>query len=438
MNNSSTADFFDTSETTILKQKLKSKAEALYILSKELENIKKESGEYKELIHKLQSQYSEIKINETLYPGGFNSRTFRDHAVGHHFNKLRDENKRLLAERESCRILLREKEEEVQLIRQQRLKDKKDAEERAQQKNFLSKSDTDEIHQVQLLNDLETLQVKYSALKHDLQSIFDEKEDLVNERDAYKGKVHRLNHALNALLKSDGYKTMDLDCLISENRYLQQRLEQIQEEKELANEMGRRYKSALDKNKNRISRTHLDPERDKELKRLIDQTSFPCPKNLDFNDSKSMYELCHSLLETLNDRMTQLKHQRKANKYLLERLSQLEEKIYSKENGELILWPSHYLMKGYNPSDKNIDIIIDSGGEGDYSPELDELFEKFQEISALTSSDTEISEVKRPSAPIPILHCDIHGDEENDNLPAHLKLLVEQAMNNLDDNDAQD
>ena len=48
--------------------------------------------------------------------------------------------------------------------------------------------------------------------------MLDEKEDLVQERDAYKGKVHRLNHAMSALLKSEGYKTIDLDWLLAENR----------------------------------------------------------------------------------------------------------------------------------------------------------------------------------------------------------------------------
>ena len=51
-----------------------------------------------------------------------------------------------------------------------------------------------------------------------LQSLLDEKEDLVQERDAYKCKVHRLNHAMSALLKSEGYKTIDLDWLLAENR----------------------------------------------------------------------------------------------------------------------------------------------------------------------------------------------------------------------------
>ena len=45
---------------------------------------------------------------------------------------------------------------------------------------------------------------------------------------------------MSALLKSDGYKTIDLDWLLAENKFLQESLLQIQEEKQLANEMGKR------------------------------------------------------------------------------------------------------------------------------------------------------------------------------------------------------
>lgn len=53
----------------------------------------------------------------------------------------------------------------------------------------------------------------------DLQAVLDEKEELVTERDAYKCKVHRLNHELNSLLKGDNKKIVDVDALVMENRY---------------------------------------------------------------------------------------------------------------------------------------------------------------------------------------------------------------------------
>lgn len=45
------------------------------------------------------------------------------------------------------------------------------------------------------------------------------------------------------------YLQVDIDALLSENRYLHESLQQVREEKKLANEMGIRYKCALEKSK---------------------------------------------------------------------------------------------------------------------------------------------------------------------------------------------
>ena len=107
---------------------------------------------------------------------------------------------------------------------------------------------------------------------------------------------------------------MDVDSLLSENRFLKESLEHAKEEKELANEMGRRYKKALEKNNPSSSTGNADQIKDadlQEIRQLIQQTSFPCPTSLDLNSPSSLRELSTSLLETLNERMQQLKHQRR-------------------------------------------------------------------------------------------------------------------------------
>ena len=116
---------------------------------------------------------------------------------------------------------------------------------------------------------------------------------------------------------SDGYKSLDVDSLVAENRFSKESLEHAKEEKELANEMGRRYKKALEKSKPSSttgSGANSDQSKDaesQEIGQLIQQTSFPCPTSLDLNSSSSLRELATSLLETLNERMQQLKHQRR-------------------------------------------------------------------------------------------------------------------------------
>jgi hypothetical protein len=53
----------------------------------------------------------------------------------------------------------------------------------------------------------------------DLQTVMDEKEELVTERDAYKCKVHRLNHELNAVWKGDSKKVVHINALVMDSRY---------------------------------------------------------------------------------------------------------------------------------------------------------------------------------------------------------------------------
>lgn len=184
-------------------------------------------------------------------------------SIAKHLSELRDDNKKLLSERDNLRALLKDREEDVKLTRDQLVQERRKAHDsqlmQRSADHFCPRSrDTDE-----LVKRLERLQLKYSALKSDLQvfffkwflvfgvcqrsydlsltqSLLDEKEDLVQERDSYKCKVHRLNHSMSALLKCDGYKTIDLDWLLAENTFLRDNLNNAIEEKQLANDMGRR------------------------------------------------------------------------------------------------------------------------------------------------------------------------------------------------------
>ncbi len=292
-------------ENKILRQKLQSKSEALVILSQELDKVRNECEDYRELVRRLQAQWSLLSSD---LGGPSHVSLFNSSKV----SELREENKRLVNEREHLRQILSDREEDIKLIRKQWLIHRKADNEKCDSNELKTSSDDGK----DMVRKLESLQIKYDCLKRDVQSLLDEKVDLVQERDAYKCKLHRLNHNMSALLKSDGYKQLDVDSLISENRYLKESLEHVKEEKELANEMGRRYKKALEKNKPQAtnSTTHSEQAKEtetEEIRKLIQQTSFPCPPNLDLNSPGSLRELSTSLLETLNERMQQLKHQRR-------------------------------------------------------------------------------------------------------------------------------
>lgn len=73
-----------------------------------------------------------------------------------------------------------------------------------------------------------------------MKNLIDEKHELETERDAFKCKAHRLNHELSKALKAT--QPVDLDALVNENRYLQERIQQLLEEKELARQSLSKYK----------------------------------------------------------------------------------------------------------------------------------------------------------------------------------------------------
>ena len=113
-------------------------------------------------------------------------------------SELREENMRLVTEREHFRKVLADREDDIKLIRKQWLREKKNEE----NKTGNIGSEDNAVPNSDLVRRLEALQIKYDCLKRDLQSLLDEKVDLIQERDAYKCKVHRLNHSMSALLKS--------------------------------------------------------------------------------------------------------------------------------------------------------------------------------------------------------------------------------------------
>lgn len=72
--------------------------------------------------------------------------------------------------------------------------------------------------------------------------MLEDKEELIKERDSYKCKVHRLNHELTVLLKAENNPLLDGDGLITENRYLHERLQQAEDENNLMGQALAKYK----------------------------------------------------------------------------------------------------------------------------------------------------------------------------------------------------
>nr|CAD7200033.1 unnamed protein product [Timema douglasi] len=290
-------------ENGALRRKLQSKVEAVLILSKELDHYRTERDQFKLMAEQLQDRYTALKkISHNMqepdelqitahhlqeesqfyqfiqclqrwqlkhlnlmvllpthpllledvnglgksYTGQGRSSIFHEDGLvtekfGRSLSQLLDEsrerNKDLCIHLEDLRQKLADAQGDLKVLRSQQHKSRPSSGE-----NTLFPSHQRE----ELVQQLETTNLKCSQLQWDLQAVIDEKEELVTERDAYKCKVHRLNHELNSLLKSDNSPLVDIDTLVMENRYLQERLQQAEEEREMANQALGKYKVRLD------------------------------------------------------------------------------------------------------------------------------------------------------------------------------------------------
>ena len=125
------------------------------------------------------------------------------------------------------------------------------------------------------VREMEEIQVRQARLKQDLQRLLDEREDLVREKEELTRKLHRVGYQLNKVLTVDTTGLLDIDHILMENKYLTEQVARIKEEKDLANQMGRRYKEALDKVRTVKKSTE---GRREEVRHLLRQLSFPVPQ----------------------------------------------------------------------------------------------------------------------------------------------------------------
>ena len=111
-------------------------------------------------------------------------------------------------------------------------------------------------YDLNLVEELEFFKNKVLLLERDLQSILDEKEELILSRDSYKLKMERLNEKLNQVLRtnnksvsSDDNKSflIDIDSMLMENRFLKEKIKSLDEEKVLLNKKLSKFKDALEK-----------------------------------------------------------------------------------------------------------------------------------------------------------------------------------------------
>jgi cell division septum initiation protein DivIVA len=195
----------------------------------ELERFRAERDQFKLMAETIQMRYSAIK-NSLENSGNEIGFEGTSSTLGYLLNQSREKNMALQTETEALRQKLNELQGDIKLLRNKNVEMSKVIKSKAASKDL----ENDEAlkawneEKSKLIDQLEGLKKKNAHLQFDFRSLLDEKEEIVNERDAYKCKAHRLNHELNVALKSDGM--IDFDSLILENKFLHDRIDNLQKE----------------------------------------------------------------------------------------------------------------------------------------------------------------------------------------------------------------
>ncbi|XP_078037963.1 coiled-coil domain-containing protein 149-like [Augochlora pura] len=283
------------------------------------------------------------------------------------------------------------------------------------------------VHQrEEMIEQLERLNVKCTQLQTDLQIVLDEKHELEMERDAFKCKAHRLNHELSKALNAS--KPVDVDALINENRYLQERLQQLIEENELTKQSLSKYKSMLDSKRikgsvklgaNTTAGTIMTHKQVEQL--LHHDAHVPAQKS-----AAAMADLrclCVALLEALNDKTLALAHQKKANKILALRICELDSTVES---------PSTKLLEGYTSAN------VDARCEKDMADLVETTgyhVGNVKEFCDIEPSDKSSSLPANVSSSESQIMNQLHSIQMS--LPKNLRVLIQKAINNLKENDKE-
>lgn len=391
------------------------KSEAVILLTQELDKYRMQRDQFKLMAEQIQERFVQLKrqtsgSEETNKCYDFVS----DFTTVDLLAEAKEQNKCLKLQVATLKQKLADAQRDIKVLR-------------SNNRMAVEQQDTQcapAVHQrEEMIEQLERLNVKCSQLQSDLQTVLDEKHELEIERDAFKCKAHRLNHELSKALNAS--KPVDLDALINENRYLQERLQQLLEEKELARQSLSKYKSMLDSKRvkgsmklgaNSAAGTVMTH---KQVEQLLRQDSHVPPQK----SAAAMADLrclCMALLEALNDKTLALVHQKKANKILALRICELDTAIQS---------PTMKLLEGYTSS--NVDIKPDK--------EFNDLeqssccsIESIQENTIITSNETANGNSICSGSPVMQQLHSIHMS-----LPKNLGALVQKALNNLKDNEKE-
>lgn len=325
-------------EYQICKRKLESKCEALLILSRELDQCRSERDQFKLMAEQLRDRYQMVKRQLTgdmpVYPSHveIDPKTYTDihsQSIARILFDTKESNKALKFQVDDLKQKLQDAEGDIKLLREQIARSRVGTTDEGLNTRHFPAHEREA-----LVKELEASREEIVQRQRDLRQVLDEKEDLETERDAYRTKHERLNTELNYILGGDDKRIVDIDALNMENKFLQERLKQMEEEKSMAIATVSKYKTILEKKKMRgmlkLGQSHSGGLviTQKQVQDILQNKS---PISVSPQALADLQGLCGALLDTINDKNLALSHQRKTNKLLGNRVSELEKKLKTLE-----------------------------------------------------------------------------------------------------------
>ncbi|XP_029949544.1 coiled-coil domain-containing protein 149-like isoform X1 [Salarias fasciatus] len=321
------------SEFLVCKRKLESKKEALLILSKELDTCQQERDQFKLMANQLRERHQGLKKKYRELIDGDPSlppEKRNQVSLAQLLRDSREKNSHLSEEVKELKQRLLEAQGDNKLLRmtitKQRLGD-----EEVGARHFPAHERED------LVRQLERSREQNEVLEHTVKSLTDELQDVRAERDVFQQKAYRLNLEMNHIVGNDEIRILDIDALCMENRYLHERLGQLQEEVNLLKTNLLKYKNALECRKN--SKIGGKPNSSaltgvlsaKQVKELLLSEENGCSLPVTPQSISDLKSLATALLETIHEKNMVIQHQRQINKILGSRVAELEKKIKTLE-----------------------------------------------------------------------------------------------------------
>lgn len=211
-------------------------------MRKELERFRTERDQFKLMAETLQVRYSAIKKSLNSC-GDFSYDSTNRSSAALILNETKEKNIALSTEVEALKEKLNEIQGDMKLLR---IKNNEFCIQQTKSSQNIEVSNIafSNSEKASFIAQLEMLKKKNAQLQYDFRASLDEKEEVVTERDAYKCKVHRLNHELNIALQGEQAQTkvIDIDALVLENKFLQEKLSNLENELKLATQSATKYK----------------------------------------------------------------------------------------------------------------------------------------------------------------------------------------------------